>query len=99
MFDGLFDTLGETLKLIYSIVNIAGQTMNNLCNNLDAVQFTDNSIVSKVLGIIKYFIGTPLYIMLVTLIEISAGFLLWKLIKIIINAVTSVIPGVKVRVE
>ncbi|NLK93376.1 MAG: hypothetical protein GX273_09695 [Bacteroidales bacterium] len=84
---------------ILEIVNQVGTTLDSLINHLDNVQFTSDTIITKWLATIHYIAGTPIYIMFTTLLLIGAGFILWKLIKIVINAISAVIPGLKGKVK
>lgn len=95
MLDWIIDIWNKLME----IVNQVGSTLDNLVIQLDNVQFTEDIIISKWLGTIHYIVGTPLYIMITTLILIGAGFILWKLIKIVINAVSSLIPGLKGKIK
>ncbi|MEG6614125.1 hypothetical protein V6C42_14860 [Pseudoclostridium thermosuccinogenes] len=93
--------ISDVWQKILEIVNGVGSTMDELVTRLDAVQFDEDFIITTWLGTIHYILGTPLYLMFTTLLLIGSGFVLWKLIKIVINAISSLIPGLKgkVRIE
>jgi hypothetical protein len=66
---------------------------------IDDVQFTETFIVTRFLALIHYIAGTYLYIMLITLIIIGLSLINWKLIKIVVNTVSGIIPGLKGKIH
>lgn len=95
MTDFLTDIYGKILE----IVNAVGGTLDSLVTQLDSVEFTESSTITKSMGLVRYFVETPLYLMFTTLVQIGAGFILFKLIKIVVNAIANVIPGLKGRIR
>lgn len=97
----MITSLLQLWQYILDIVNAIGSTMDSLVTKLDNVQFNDTFILTKVFGLLHYIMGDIMYSFFCILIQIGCGLLLWKLIKIVVNAVASVIPGIsgKVRIE
>ena len=93
------DFLTDIYNRILEIVNTVGGTMDSLVTLLDDVQFNESSTVTKAMGMVRYFTESPLYLMITTLIQIGIGFILFKLIKIVVNTISSLIPGLKGRIK
>lgn len=93
------DFITSIFSKINEIVTTVGSQLDDLVTRLDDVQFDENFAITKFLGLIHYVLGDPMYQMFCTMILIGAGFLLWKLIKIVINTVSSFIPGLKGRIK
>lgn len=95
----MIDFLTDIYNKIMEIVNATGSTLDTLVTQLDGVQFNESSTVTKTMGLVRYFVETPLYLMFTTLIQIGAGFIIFKLIKIVVNTISNVIPGLKGRIR
>lgn len=91
--------LTEIWTWISDIVNATGSNLDTLVSRIDNVQFNSDFAITKFLSLIHYILGSPLYQMFTILMEIGCGFILWKLIKIVINAISNVIPGLKGKVK
>lgn len=93
------DFITTIYQQILNIINAIGTNLDELVNRLDATQFGSVSGLSQDLGTIRYIIGDPLYLLFGTLIMIGVGFTLWKLIKIVISAISGFIPFLKGRIN
>lgn len=95
----MFQWITDIWTKVQEIVNATGSTLDDLCTRLDNVQFTDDFAITRFLALIHYIAGTPMYLMLTSLTIIGCGFVLWKLIKIVINSIANLIPGLKGRIS
>jgi len=89
----------EVWQWVSDIVNQVGGILDELVINIDNIQFSEDLIITRFLALVHYIAGTPLYTMLGMFLTIGAGLLLWSLIKIVINAISSLIPGLKGKVK
>jgi hypothetical protein len=85
--------------MVSGIVQQAGTAINNLVSNINNVKFNDDFIITKILGLLRYIFGDVFYLLFVTSLEIGAGFILWKLMKIVVNTISGLIPGLKGKVK
>lgn len=69
-----------------------------LAQTIDTIQFTEHTWIYSFVGLIRYILGDPLFIAIAVFFDIGIGFVMYKVIKKIINIITSLIPGLKGKV-
>jgi len=83
----MFDKIFEFMNKITSVI-INGS--NDLCNRLDSVNFTVDSIVIKAFGMIRYLGGDVLYYLVISIIYVGAGLLIVKIIQILLETIAKI---------
>lgn len=93
MFDfsnNIFTRFMNAITQIYS--NISG-----LPEKLDAITFDESFVVTQFLGLIHYVLGDPLWILFSSSLMIGIGFIMYRIAKVVINLINSIIPKLKGR--
>lgn len=92
------DWITEIYSQVMSIVQYAGGSLNELVENIDGVQFGSGNVLYQFLGMVRYVVGDNLYTLLCILINIGLLLTIYRLIIIVIDIVSNLIPGLKGRI-
>lgn len=92
------DWVTEIYTQVMSIVQQAGSSLNELVENIDSVQFGSSNALYQFLGMVHYVIGDNFYGLLCVFMNIGLLLTIYKLIIIVIDIVSNLIPGLKGRI-
>ena len=92
--DTLLQSITQLWEGLSAVFYLVYDYLFNLVDRLDAVTFTDDSLIYQFFGALRYIMGDVVYVMLMLSLTIGASFLLYKLFKKLFNFIISVIPGI-----
>lgn len=92
------DWLEEIWNQVKSIVITACSSLDDLVINIDNVKFDSTNTLYKFLGMVRYVIGDNMYNLLCILMYVGLLVTLYKLIIIVINIISNLIPGLKGKI-
>lgn len=88
----MLNWVGDLWDLIGGMFQTICDVQDKVVNIINGITLTEASVVTKSLGLFHYIIGTPLYIMFCTTLMLGAGFLIWQMIKKIVQIMQGLMP-------
>lgn len=89
----MLDWLSNLWDELSSMLNNVCEAMRTAYEQMNSFQFDGNSVIEKSLGLVKYFLGTPTYYLIITLLIAGVGFMVWTCIKTILDIASKLKSG------
>lgn len=93
------DWISEILNNVDTFIQSAYGHMSDLLALINGIQFANNAVFIKSLGLIKYILGAPLYTLLSVLFTVYILFNLYVLARNLVNLISGFIPGLKGKIK
>lgn len=92
------DWLTELFQRGLEQISLGCEKLFTLARTIDTIQFTENTWIYSCVGLVRYILGDPLFLAIAVFFDIGMGFVLYKVMKKIVNIITGLIPGIKGKI-
>ena len=83
---------------INNIIQAVGDSLNDLVEIIDGVQFDETNVIYQFLGMVHYIIDDVIYTMISVMLSLGVLLMLYRLIILVISIITNLIPGLKGKI-
>lgn len=83
---------------VKEVFQAVGTNLDDSITKLDSINFNSNNVISNVLSNLHFLLGTPVYLMLISLLSLGIAFTIWVIVKLIISIIQNTMPKIKNRV-
>lgn len=94
MLGWILDIISEMI----SIFNTVTSSLEDLVDQIDAVTFDETNVLYQFLGMVRYVVGDPIYILISVLLSTGLLLIIYRLTLIVVQVVSNLIPGMKGRI-
>lgn len=92
---GFFEQLWQDIGMVFDAMIT---NLTELPAKLDAINFTSESSLYKMFGMIHYVLGTPLFIFMSVLLGIGVGLIFYKITQYLINVIQKIFGNSKLKI-
>lgn len=98
MFESMWTSINDLFGKVKEAAETVWDQLTQLPPRINQIVFDENFAVTKFLGLIHYILGTPLYALFCLTLLIGTGFILYKIVKQILNILQAIIPTLKGKI-